>query len=56
MKKELKTKRLVLCRETLVELDRLDLRQVDGGATALCEWSGRATCGTCVQTCTTNLC
>lgn len=56
MKKELKTKKMVLCRETLVELDRLSLRQVDGGVTAWCQYSGYRTCGTCEMTCTTNYC
>lgn len=54
-------KKLVLCRETLRELDRLDLPQAAGGATvtcrpAVCDFSGRNTCTTCQLTCTTNLC
>ena len=59
MKKTMK--KLVLCRETLRELDRLDLPQAAGGATvtcrpAICDFSGRNTCTTCQLTCTTNLC
>jgi hypothetical protein len=53
-------KKLVLCRETLLELDRFDLRAA-GGATRtcrpdFCDFSGRATCTTCQLTCTTNFC
>ena len=39
MKKELKTKKMVLCRETLLELDRLDVRQAQGGTNA--QFEGR---------------
>ena len=54
-------KKLVLCRETLLDLDRFELR-VAGGATAFCtnppgcDFSGRNTCTTCQLTCTTNRC
>lgn len=53
-------KKLVLHRETLLELDRLG-SWVAGGATQtcrpdFCDFSGRATCTTCQMTCTTNYC
>ncbi|HEY9420136.1 MAG TPA: hypothetical protein VIW92_01860 [Thermoanaerobaculia bacterium] len=48
-------KKLTLSRETLVHLEE-SLRQVEGGATYTCEWSGYRTCGTCQRTCGTNLC
>lgn len=54
MKKKLK--RLKLHRETLVHLNQRDLREVAGGATRFCQFSGQATCNTCAATCTTNLC
>jgi hypothetical protein len=67
MKKHLK--RLVLHRETLLELDRLDTRLAAGGVTvytgcdsfcpAACEQSNHPyinTCYTCADSCTTNLC
>jgi hypothetical protein len=62
--KKRKLKRLVLHRETLVELDRLELRQVGGAwytdvyhsCPEACQWSGRRTCTTCELTCTTNFC
>lgn len=59
-------KKLVLHRETLLELNRRDIRSAVGGATATCntcpadcQYSYHpilATCNTCRQTCTTNLC
>jgi hypothetical protein len=54
-------KKLVLNRETLVELDRMDLPYAAGGATQtcrpdFCDFSGRNTCTTCQLTCTTNYC
>ena len=54
--KKRELKKLALHRETLAELDRLDLVHVDGGVTLRCEFSGRNTCATCSPTCTTNLC
>jgi hypothetical protein len=41
VKKELK-KKMVLCRETLLELDRLDVRQAQGGTNTYVrnEWQG----------------
>ena len=54
--KKTKFKKLTLNRETLTELDRLDLVHVDGGATLRCELSGQNTCATCSPTCTSNLC
>jgi len=54
MKKQMK--KLELNRETLVSLEK-NLGQVAGGVTLRCEYSGGyATCATCGQTCTTNLC
>jgi hypothetical protein len=53
-KKELK--KLALHRETLTDLDRLDLHQVAGGITLRCTYSGYNTCNTCQATCTTNYC
>jgi hypothetical protein len=54
MKKQIK--KLVLSRETLVSLEN-DLRQVVGGVTLRCEYSGYRTCATCDNnTCGTNLC
>lgn len=53
-KKDLK--KLTLHRETLAELDRLNLVNVEGGATTLCQYSGYRTCTTCQATCTTNYC
>ena len=56
MKKKL-VRKLVLNRETLVELDRVDIGQAAGGVvTRFCPYSGYATCGTCQATCTTNYC
>jgi hypothetical protein len=49
------TKKLVLNRETLVLLDN-NLKDVAGGITLRCQYSGYATCGTCAATCGTNLC
>jgi hypothetical protein len=63
-------KRLTLNRETLVELDRTELRPANGAtgvasgcygcpsATCMppCEYSHRNTCTTCQATCTTNFC
>jgi hypothetical protein len=55
-------KKLVLSRETLVDLDRMDLPHALGGAVSktcrpnICDFSGRNTCTTCQLTCTTNLC
>jgi hypothetical protein len=56
--KKIKRKKLTLNRETLTELDRLDLRRADGGVTGprACPFSGYNTCGTCQATCTTNFC
>lgn len=56
--KKTKLKKLTLNRETLIELDRLDLRQAGGGPTGprVCQFSGYNTCNTCQATCTTNLC
>jgi hypothetical protein len=67
MKKHLK--RLVLHRETLLELDRSDTRLAAGGLTVFtgcysfcpdnCDYSNDPyinTCYTCGGTCTTNLC
>ncbi len=56
-----KPKKLQLNRETLTQLDQLDLQRVAGGATATCPdvcyfSNGRNTCTTCNLTCTTNLC
>ena len=48
-------KKLVLNRETLVDLEE-NLRQVAGGYTARCQYSGDGTCLTCAPTCTTNYC
>lgn len=48
-------KKLVLNRETLVDLED-NLRQVAGGYTARCQYSGYGTCLTCEPTCTTNYC
>ena len=54
MKKQMK--KLVLSRETLVSLET-NLRQVAGGYTPRCQYSGYATCTTCDnQTCGTNYC
>jgi hypothetical protein len=54
-----KAKRLTLNRETLAGLENDKLEQVAGGAFTdnpdIC-FSGQRTCGTCVQTCTTNRC
>lgn len=60
MKKKL-SKKLILNRETLVELDGAALWKAAGGATQtcrpnVCDFSGRNTCTTCQLTCTTNLC
>jgi hypothetical protein len=50
-------RKLVLNRETLVELDRGDIRQAAGGATYFCsEVSCVATCASCSPTCTSRLC
>jgi hypothetical protein len=53
-------KRLTLNRETLVELDRSDLRPAVGvsGRTCppICDFSNRNTCTTCQLTCTSNTC
>jgi natural product precursor len=55
MKKQIK--KLTLNRETLLALDRSDLRLALGGYTApRCQYSGRGTCETCEATCTTNFC
>ena len=62
-----KMRKLALNRETLAELDRLNLQEAVGGATQYtcpsftcypdnCEFSRRATCTTCQMTCTTNYC
>ncbi len=62
-----KTKKLVLHRETLSDLDRSQLGNAAGGGTLQtcpsftcypgnCDYSGRATCLTCKLTCTTNYC
>lgn len=48
--------KLVLNRETLVELDRMSLGNAAGGYTPRCQYSGYGTCGTCEATCTTNFC
>jgi hypothetical protein len=48
-------KKLVLNRETLVDLEQ-SLRQVAGGITLRCQYSGYQTCGTCESVCTTNYC
>ena len=57
MKKKNPLRKLVLNRETLVELDRMNLEHAAGGApTRFCPYSGYNTCGTCEATCTTNLC
>jgi hypothetical protein len=49
--------KLVLNRETLVELDRMDLGQAAGGATTICsELSCVNTCASCSPTCTSRLC
>lgn len=58
MKKKV-IKKLVLNRETLIELDRNDLWPAGGFARTqppICQASGRNTCTTCGPTCTTNLC
>lgn len=53
-------KKLVLNRETLVELDRADVGQALGGATARCSdvvgSCGLNTCTSCSPTCTSRLC
>ncbi len=59
-------RKLVLHRETLLELDRSSMKPVAGGANTglrnscpqVCEYSYpyRNTCNSCQQTCTTNLC
>jgi hypothetical protein len=55
-------KKLVLSRETLVDLDRMELPRALGGAVSqtcrpnFCDFSGRNTCTTCQLTCTTNFC
>lgn len=63
-------KRLTLNRETLVALDRSELRPVNGASDAYsdcytcpsftckppCDFSNRNTCTTCQMTCTTNYC
>jgi hypothetical protein len=51
-------KKLVLHRETLMELDRPDLQVAFGGVTLkACTFSGGIqTCATCGGTCQTNLC
>ncbi len=65
MKKQMK--KLALHRETLADLDRLNLKDAVGGATLNtcpsytcypqnCDYSGRNTCTTCQLTCNTNLC
>jgi natural product precursor len=51
-----KIKKLTLNRETLLELDRPELRQAVGGYTLHCQYSGYNTCNTCEATCTTNFC
>jgi hypothetical protein len=58
-----RVRKLALHRETLVDLDRQDLRILAGGVTRtcprVCEFSnnGLHSCATCNnQTCTTNLC
>lgn len=48
--------KLVLNRETLVELDRMSLGNAAGGITTFCDYSGYRTCTTCQVTCTTNYC
>jgi len=49
--------KLVLNRETLVELDRMDLGQAAGGVTRFCtDLSCQQTCTSCSPTCTTRLC
>lgn len=56
--KKTKLKKLTLNRETLTELDRLDLHRAGGGYTGprACQFSGYNTCQTCQATCTTNYC
>jgi hypothetical protein len=54
--KKAKSKKLVLNRETLVQLEEPNLALAAGGATLRCEYSGYQTCATCGQTCGTNLC
>jgi hypothetical protein len=50
-------KKLALNRETLAELDGMDLGQAAGGATRLCtELSCVNTCASCSPTCTSRLC
>jgi hypothetical protein len=51
-------KKLVLNRETLIELDRPNLQEAFGGVTLkACTFSGGiATCATCGGGCQTNLC
>jgi hypothetical protein len=53
-------RKLVLSRETLVGLDRNDLGQALGGATARCSdvvgSCGLNTCTSCSPTCTSRLC
>jgi hypothetical protein len=63
-----RNKKLVLHRETLTALDRLNLGEADGGTgvsahscymtcnSCQCTYSDRGTCGTCEVTCTTNYC
>lgn len=50
-------RKLVLNRETLVELDRVDIGKAAGGATYFCtEVSCMNTCASCSPTCTSRLC
>ena len=49
-------KKLMLNRETLVELEQGDLQQAAGGVTLGCPYSGYRTCNTCAASCTTNYC
>lgn len=53
-------KKLVLNRETLIELDRSALAPVAAGYTytacPYCPYSGENTCATCQATCTSNYC
>ena len=47
-----KIQKIALHRETLVRLDALDLKQVEGGRPS----QAANTCTTCNDLCTTNLC
>lgn len=62
MKKKI-SKKLVLSRETLAQLNQGELLKAKGGFTPFtcqappaCEYSGQNTCPTCNLTCTTNRC